>query len=213
MTLLIIRHGESEADILNVWEGRADFNLTPKGQQQAGLMADWVAGHYKPDKIISSPLKRASQTAGILGERTGIAVTYDDDLMEWQNGLIAGLPRAEALAKYPPPEISHPHTAMYGQESEIQFRTRAETALSKILNENPAGHTIAIVSHNGLISRLFQSFIKAPFISPDVYIAKTGDTGIHEWRVNGARREVVHVNLQRHLEEASHEQTNPGKAR
>ena len=40
MELLIIRHGQSEADILNVIEGRANFNLTDLGYQQAELMAD-----------------------------------------------------------------------------------------------------------------------------------------------------------------------------
>ena len=34
MQILLIRHGESEADILNVHEGRADFELTEKGREQ-----------------------------------------------------------------------------------------------------------------------------------------------------------------------------------
>lgn len=198
MKLLVIRHGQSEADILNVMEGRADFNLTNVGKQQAQRMADWVANRYKINKIFASPLKRASQTAGFLKERTGIDIVYDNDLMEWQNGLIAGMPRAEAIEKYPPPEAKHPHTAMYGQESEIQFRMRAETVLSKIINENPPGDTIAIVSHGGLIMRLFYSFISAP-LTPNVHISYTGDTGIHEWHVNGDKREIIHVNLQHHL--------------
>jgi len=200
MNLLIIRHGQSEADILEVCEGRADFNLTSLGIKQANLMADWVTEKYKIDKIYASPLKRAKQTAGILSDRIGVDIHFDDDLMEWQNGLIAGMPRAEALAKYPPPEMKHPHTAMYGQESDIQFRMRAETALSKIINENPLSHTIAVISHNGLIGQLFKSFIGAPLASSNVYIGKTGDTGIHEWRINGDKREILHVNLQRHLE-------------
>jgi len=199
MTLLVIRHGESEADILNVCEGRADFNLTALGLQQATLMANWVAKNYKVDTIFSSTLKRAKQTASALSCRTGVDIIFDDDLMEWQNGLIAGLPREEALAKYPPPTKKYPHTAMYGQESDIQFRMRAETALSKIINGNPADSTVAIVSHNGLIMRLFQSFIKAPLVS-DIFIGRTGDTGIHEWRIDREQREIVHVNLQRHLE-------------
>jgi len=180
-------------------EGRADFNLTALGLQQAKLMAAWVAGNYKVDRIFSSPLKRANQTARALSDRTGVDIVLDDDLMEWQNGPIAGLPREEALAKYPPPEIKHPHTSMYGQESDIQFRARAETALSKIINGNPPDSTVAIVSHNGLIMRLFQSFINAPPVS-GIYIGRTGDTGIHVWRINGERREIVHVNLQKHLE-------------
>lgn len=39
MRLLIIRHGESEADLLNVHEGRADFALTKTGLAQAERMA------------------------------------------------------------------------------------------------------------------------------------------------------------------------------
>jgi 2,3-bisphosphoglycerate-dependent phosphoglycerate mutase len=200
MNLLIIRHGQSEADILEVMEGRADFNLTDLGRKQAELMADWVAKNYKIDKIFSSPLKRASQTVNILSERTGIDVIFDDDLMEWQNGIIAGMPREEARAKYPRPEVKYPHTIVYEQESEIQFRMRAETILSKIINENPIDYTIAVVSHGGLIGQLFQSFIRSPVTVSNIYIGGTGDTGIHEWRTDGNRRGIIHVNLQKHLE-------------
>ena len=42
MRLLIIRHGESQADLLNVHEGRADFELTDRGHQQAQAMSKWV---------------------------------------------------------------------------------------------------------------------------------------------------------------------------
>ena len=47
MIILVIRHGESEADILDVHEGRADFELTQKGHQQAAAMAKYVAGNYR----------------------------------------------------------------------------------------------------------------------------------------------------------------------
>lgn len=39
MILLVIRHGESEADLLDVHEGRADFELTERGHEQAIAMA------------------------------------------------------------------------------------------------------------------------------------------------------------------------------
>ena len=199
MNLLVIRHGQSEADILEVMEGRADYSLTELGIEQAQLMADWVAKNYKIDKILASPLKRASQTADILSKRTGIAVIRDDDLMEWQNGIIAGMPREEARVKYPRPEPKYPHTVMYEQESDIQFRMRAETALSKILNENPAESTIAVISHGGLIGQLFNSFLRLPVTSNSVYL-QSGDTAVHEWRADGNSRGIIHVNLQKHLD-------------
>lgn len=40
MRLLIIRHGESEADLLDVHEGRADFPLSKRGHKQAEAMAE-----------------------------------------------------------------------------------------------------------------------------------------------------------------------------
>lgn len=198
MNLLVIRHGQSEADILEVMEGRADFNLTDLGKKQAQLMAEWISQKYKIYKIFSSPLKRASQTASILSEYTGVDVIYDDDLMEWQNGIIAGMQRDEARKKYPRPEIKYPHTIVYEQESDIQFRMRAETALSKIIYENPANSVIAIISHGGLIGKLFDSFLRLPFTGVTTWIPNS-DTGIHEWQIDGNNRGIIHVNLQDHL--------------
>ena len=63
MILLIIRHGESKADILNVHEGRADFELTERGHRQADAMAEYVAKNFQLAKIYTSTLKRAAQTA------------------------------------------------------------------------------------------------------------------------------------------------------
>lgn len=70
MILLLIRHGESEADLLNVHEVRADFELTQRGHEQAKKLAEFLAKHYHISKLYSSPLKRAKQTALHLYEST-----------------------------------------------------------------------------------------------------------------------------------------------
>ena len=206
MELLVIRHGQSEADILNVIEGRANFNLTDLGYQQAELMAEWVSGYTNIDKIYSSSLNRARQTAEKLSAKTKISVDVMDDLMEWKNGLIAGLSQKEADVKYPAPNKKYPHTAVYEQESDIEFRLRAETAFSKIVNKNLPNAKIAIVSHGGMINRLFQSFLMLPTISSvGIY---SGDTGIHHWRINDKDpyvRSVVFSNSLVHLDSTGKE--------
>ncbi len=58
MQILLIRHGESEADILNVHEGRADFELTEKGRQQVQRLVQKVKADFPPDFIWASTLKR-----------------------------------------------------------------------------------------------------------------------------------------------------------
>ncbi len=62
MQILLIRHGESEADILNVHEGRADFELTEKGRQQVQRLVQKVKADFPPDFIWASTLKRARET-------------------------------------------------------------------------------------------------------------------------------------------------------
>jgi len=199
MKILVIRHGQSEGDITGVIEGRYDAPLTGLGVKQAKLMADWVAESYSIDKIFASPLKRASGVAEILSKRINLDVVYDDDIMEWNTGLISGLKKEEARVRYPVPELSYPHTAMYEQESNIELRMRAETVLSRLVNENPKDSTIAIVSHGLFICNLGYSFLRLPVTSNLVQFP-IGDTGIHEWHIDGENRTVVHVNQQRHLE-------------
>jgi 2,3-bisphosphoglycerate-dependent phosphoglycerate mutase len=74
MQILLIRHGESEADILNVHEGRADFPLTELGRKQVRLMAEKVKHEFPPDFIWASTLKRASETATILADKVGCPI-------------------------------------------------------------------------------------------------------------------------------------------
>ncbi len=106
MTLLVIRHGESQADILNVHEGRADFELTERGKSQAKAMAEFVAENYFISRIYCSTLKRALQTAELLGSACGAPIFRDEMLREFNNGLIAGLSRREAAEKYPYKEVA-----------------------------------------------------------------------------------------------------------
>lgn len=135
ITILVIRHGESEADILNVHEGRADFELTGRGQRQAAAMAQYVARNYKLSRIYASTLKRARQTADCLSHATGIEVNGEPDLMEFNNGLLAGLPFDEADRLYPEVKDLPIDKAVYGQESKVEFRARAERVLKRILSE------------------------------------------------------------------------------
>lgn len=241
--LLLIRHGESEADLLHVHEGRADFSLTPRGLQQAKALATYVATHYQVDRIYTSPLRRAAQTAALLHEATGAPQYVDDDLMEFDNGLLAGLPFAEAAVRYPKPDALPLHASTHGQESRLAFRYRAERALSKILSDagEPLGEakrtaaaagepgsnsapeqagepapnsapaeskrdrTVAIVSHGGMINRMYHCFLRLP-VDTDL-LFPTADTGLHEWTIAEGARRIVRANYHDHTQTLSHTET------
>ena len=196
MRILVIRHGESEADILNVHEGRADFNLTEKGNRQASAMAEYVSNNYNIDKIYASTLKRASQTATHLSKKIGVPIILDDNLMEFNNGLLAGLSWAEADEKYPKVENLPIDKSVYGQESRVEFRNRAEIVFEKILNEHDLNYTIAIVSHGGMINQLYHVFLGLP-IESKIFFG-TGDTGIHEWLIKNEKY-ILKANYVEHI--------------
>ncbi|MBQ2847261.1 MAG: histidine phosphatase family protein [Clostridia bacterium] len=196
MKLLVIRHGESEADLLDVHEGRADFALTERGHRQAEAMANYVADNYNISKIYASTLTRAKQTAQHLSDKTGIPVVFDENLMEFNNGLLAGLPRAVVIEKYPEIPDLPIDKAVYGQESQVEFRQRAENALSRIINESENDETVAVVSHGGMINQLYRSFFNMPVDC--ICFFNTADTGIHIWSLTDKERRVIKANYDEH---------------
>lgn len=196
MKLLIIRHGESEADLLDVHEGRADFVLTERGHRQAEAMADYVANNYNISKIYASTLIRAKQTAGHLSDKTGIPIIFDENLMEFNNGLLAGLPRAVVREKYPIVPDLPVDKAVYGQESQVEFRQRAENTLSRVISESKSDESIAIVSHGGMINQLYRSLFDMPVDCK--FFFNTADTGIHVWNLTDTERRVIKANFDEH---------------
>lgn len=196
MKLIVIRHGESEADIIDVIEGRADFSLTNKGKHQANLMAKYISS-YKINKIYASPLKRAKETAEILSKEVKVKIEFLDDLMEFNNGLIAGLKKEIADVLYPKDDNLPFDQAMYEMESQKDFRLRAERVLDEIISNSNEQDIVVIISHGGLINRLYQSFLKMP-IKTHINFS-TGDTGIHIWCINNNKRTVLVTNDLSHL--------------
>lgn len=199
MEILLIRHGESEADILNVHEGRADFPLTEKGIEQATKMASFVSKHFPPDLILSSPLRRAKRTAETLQEKIGCELIEAPELAEYNNGVLAGMDRKEAAIKYPLPKGGRPiHIPIQDGESELEFRYRVEKMYHQIFHDYKGKERIAIVSHGGFISNFICAFLKLPIGAKVSF--PTGDTGIHLLEVKGDERIVKFMNRLEHLE-------------
>ncbi|MCR4621616.1 MAG: histidine phosphatase family protein [Clostridiales bacterium] len=199
MTVLVIRHGESEADILNVHEGRADFELTERGQKQAAVMAKFVAQRYRITKIYASTLKRAAQTAKRLSDETGVGIEFDPDLMEFNNGLLAGLPYDEADRLYPKVKDLPVDRAVYGQESKKEFRGRAERVMGRLISENASDDVIAVVTHGGMINQLYGTLLHTPVGDSSFFC--TSDTGIHVWEVTEQGTYVVKANMDGHIKD------------
>lgn len=65
--LCLLRHGQTEFNVKKLVQGRCDSPLTDLGRKQAGMAAAWLKGHdVVPDKVVSSPLGRAMDTASLV---------------------------------------------------------------------------------------------------------------------------------------------------
>ena len=81
MELILVRHAEPDADGAQ----GADPGLSPRGRNQATRVADWLANE-PPDRIVSSPARRAQETAAATAARLGLDVVVDDRLRDAEDG-------------------------------------------------------------------------------------------------------------------------------
>jgi broad specificity phosphatase PhoE len=99
-TFLLARHGETDWNRDNRFQGRADPPLNGLGRRQAGELAQALA-EERIDAIYSSPLSRARETAEIVGRRLGLEIETVDALAEVDVGSWSGLTRDEVATRFP----------------------------------------------------------------------------------------------------------------
>lgn len=151
--ILLARHGETEWNRAGRWQGQADPPLNDLGRRQAETLADQLASDGVA-AIYSSDLRRASETARIVANRLGLAVTEDRALREIDVGSWSGLTRDEVRERFPEGfarwlagEIGH------DGETREQLAHRVVPAVEAIANRH-VGESVLVVSHGGVIRAL-----------------------------------------------------------
>ena len=102
----LCRHGQTAWNREHRLQGQCESDLTPLGRAQAGAMGgllhDLVRREAdRPWRIVASPLRRARDTAGIIGAKLGLPVEFDDRLMELTVGEWEGRLRADLQRDHP----------------------------------------------------------------------------------------------------------------
>ncbi len=148
--LLLIRHGESEANRERYFAGQLDAALLEQGILQAEKTAEYIAQNYSIAAVYASDLQRARITGEITAKKCSVPVFCDERLREIYAGAWQGL-SFEALAKEYQNEyavwltdIGNCRTT--GGESIAELAKRVQTALSEIAKKHP-NETIAIATH------------------------------------------------------------------
>lgn len=90
--LYLIRHGQTDWNLMNKIQGQYDVPLNDTGRGQAINVTDKLS-RLNLEYIISSDLSRASETAQIIGNKLNIRVDYDARLREYDFGILTGMTR------------------------------------------------------------------------------------------------------------------------
>lgn len=98
--LIIIRHGQTDMNAEKLFFGKLDPSLNSQGREQALLARNKLEKLITYDRIYSSDLKRASETAAIINYLDK-EIEYDKRLQELNFGIFEGLKYREIQEKYP----------------------------------------------------------------------------------------------------------------
>ncbi|WP_270771176.1 histidine phosphatase family protein [Intestinibacter bartlettii] len=160
-TIYIVRHGQTEWNLLGKTQGHGNSDLTPKGIEQAELLADSMT-KYPIDYIYSSDLGRAYQTAEIIGNKLNIEVEKTESLREMNFGTWEGRIIKDIIEE--DPELykmwrNEPHLAKIPQgETLSQIKERTD-AFIKEINEKYDGKHIVLVTHSLCARIMLLSFL------------------------------------------------------
>lgn len=148
-TVLLVRHGETIANVERRWQGHTDWPLTRDGEDQAA----GVGAVLPPlDAVYSSPLIRARQTALAIADHHRLPLHEDDRLKEIGFGEWENLTRAEVESADPVrlARLAAGEDVVRGTTGEtfLGVRGRMTEAIESIAARHEGG-TVAVVSHGG----------------------------------------------------------------
>ncbi len=151
MTLIFVRHGESEGNALGVWQGWADYPLSDLGRRQAAAAAERLAG-AGATAIYSSDLARASETGDIIAASVGLPVERREALRERGFGEGQGLTWEQIRERWGP-DVRIGEGQIPGEEPMLPFRERVGKEVDALVERHSEDIAIC-VSHGGVIHAL-----------------------------------------------------------
>lgn len=164
-TMLLLRHGETEHTAARRFSGgSSDPALSEVGLEQARRVAARLARRGGIDVVVSSPMRRAQQTAAAVAQELGLTVETEADLRECDFGAWDGLTFAAVRSGWPEELaawLADPALPPPGGESLTQVARRVDAALRRVLDRR-AGRGVLVVAHVTPIKLIIRTALDAP---------------------------------------------------
>ncbi len=162
--VLLVRHGSTVHSHEGRFSGRNDLPLDSHGRGQARMLARHVAGLAPVAAVISSPLRRARETAQAIAEQIGAEIEIHDDLVEAEFGEWEGLTISETHLKWAEQLAAWLVSATAAPpsgESFVDVEVRSRRAIAEIVGAH-RHQRVAVVSHVTPIKTLLRIALGAP---------------------------------------------------
>ncbi|MFJ8346346.1 bifunctional RNase H/acid phosphatase [Streptomyces sp. NPDC094153] len=166
-TFVLLRHGETPLTPQKRFSGSGgtDPSLSDVGREQAEKVAAALARRGTVQAVVSSPLARTRETAGIVAARLGLDVTVEEGLRETDFGAWEGLTFGEVSERYPDDLnawlVSPDAAPTGGGESFATTAVRIAAARDELVAAH-AGRTVLLVTHVTPIKTFVQLALGAP---------------------------------------------------
>ena len=197
-TLVLVRHGETSANLDGVWHGSTDTPLTRRGHLQAARVAAYVAESYAGVRAVySSDLQRALHTAEPIAQALGLEVALDPGLREYDLGSWEGKTYRELQEQHRLWDHMRedPHFAPHGGESPLGVAERFTDSLRRIAVAH-AAERVVVVGHGGALSLAFAALLSGDYTA---WGRVMDNCGVSELQLDPTPR-VSHFNQTLHLE-------------
>lgn len=160
VSFYFLRHGRSEGNASMTFQGRLDYPLDELGRRQAKAAAAWFSDK-KIDSLLTSPLRRARETAAELGSAVHREPSALPSLIEVDVGIFSGIPAALAESRHPEVYREFEYRswdAVPGAEGSAAMYARAMASWRKLRELALGGaRTIVCVAHGGTLQWLIRS--------------------------------------------------------
>ncbi len=163
MKIYLVRHGESESDVEDLYGGAYDDHLTELGKKKALNVANKLKGK-KVEVIFSSPYHRAKECAEILKNalKVKFEVKFVEGLKERNRyGFLSGKSIKESQQVYPLETAKLATDYKYfvvGGEDYESFKKRVIEGFGSVLNSKH--DVVAVVAHGGPIRCFVREMLK-----------------------------------------------------
>lgn len=200
MVIYFVRHGKDDENYRGGW---SNLPLIEEGKEQVSKLAIYLEkniGEFNIQKIISSDLKRAKQTAEIINENLNLPIEYTKRLREIDNGEIAGMLNSEVEKRFPgiyykSLKINERYP---GGESPIEFYNRIIKDFEDILEENKNIGNLMIITHSGVINIIYR-YINNMKWSNKIKSIEIDNASIYSLRIENNKRKFELENFRDYL--------------